>query len=666
MTEIHKLEFECSGDSIVIDQEQKIDAAAGDGAAPKPKFMMTAYTGAAIRQSAFRYPVVVELSGISIPSQKRPIRFNHDSGSGVGHTERIAVEGNELIAEGLISRETEAAREVVASSKNGFPWQASIGATADEVVAVKAGDKVTANGRVFDGPLHLVRKSTLTEISFVDLGADDRTSASIAAKQEGTDSMSDDTTKDELVAGGDVTPKVDHKAAAIEATADLDVIFEKHSREQQRREAIAASSDRFMTAMPHAYRQIGEIAKRALEAGMSVKDFNYEVGIRITAGRTGMTAHDAEFTEVKDDIVAAALCMGARLPNLEESIDEKVLEAASKKWRHGLGLQEMLLTQARTNGCRELKITSANIRSVLEFVFPPKIQGSFSTVNTPGILSNVANKFVVDSFNAYESTWRLIARTRPVTDFKATAGYALSGDMTFEKVGPGGEIPHGTINETTYANRADTFAKMLGITRQDIINDDLGAFNNIGRRLGRGSALALNTAFWTEFLDDAAFFTSGNANLLTGGGSALGATGLSGARAAFRAQTDPDGNPLGVRPRVLLVPPELETTAEELLTSTNYNTGGSSSTDKVPNRNIWAGKYTLAVSEYLTAATKWYLLADPQDVAAMEVVFLNGVEMPTVESAEADFNALGIQVRGYFDFGVAKQEYRAGNKNAGS
>jgi hypothetical protein len=43
----------------------------------------------------------------------------------------------------------------------------------------------------------------------------------------------------------------------------------------------------------------------------------------------------------------------------------------------------------------------------------------------------------------------------------------------------------------------------------------------------------------------------------------------------------------------------------------------------------------------------------------MEVAFLNGVRTPTVEQAEADFNVLGIQVRGHFSFGVAKAEGRA-------
>ena len=46
----------------------------------------------------------------------------------------------------------------------------------------------------------------------------------------------------------------------------------------------------------------------------------------------------------------------------------------------------------------------------------------------------------------------------------------------------------------------------------------------------------------------------------------------------------------------------------------------------------------------------------------MEVCFLNGQQSPTVESAEADFNVLGVQFRGYHDWGCAKKEYRGAVK----
>jgi hypothetical protein len=93
---------------------------------------------------------------------------------------------------------------------------------------------------------------------------------------------------------------------------------------------------------------------------------------------------------------------------------------------------------------------------------------------------------------------------------------------------------------------------------------------------------------------------------------------------------------------------------------------------KYPTFNPHQGKFRVEMSRYLNSpalaggsAKAWYLLANPADLAAIEVVFLNGVEAPTIENASADFSTLGIMLRGYHDFGVAKQDPRAALKVKG-
>ena len=93
---------------------------------------------------------------------------------------------------------------------------------------------------------------------------------------------------------------------------------------------------------------------------------------------------------------------------------------------------------------------------------------------------------------------------------------------------------------------------------------------------------------------------------------------------------------------------------------------------KTPIANPHQGKFRVEVSRYLGNAKytgnsqkAWYLLADPNDLPVIEVAFLNGNESPTIESAEADFNVLGVQMRGYHDFGVALQDPRGGVKSKG-
>ncbi len=73
--------------------------------------------------------------------------------------------------------------------------------------------------------------------------------------------------------------------------------------------------------------------------------------------------------------------------------------------------------------------------------------------------------------------------------------------------------------------------------------------------------------------------------------------------------------------------------------------------------------YVGANSKYTGNSSKaWYLLSEPSDLPVIEVAFLNGQESPTIETSETDFNVLGIQMRGYHDFGVALQDPRGMDK----
>jgi phage major head subunit gpT-like protein len=291
-----------------------------------------------------------------------------------------------------------------------------------------------------------------------------------------------------------------------------------------------------------------------------------------------------------------------------------------------------------------------------------------------GILSNVANKFMAETFQFGEQSWREMSKIKSANDFKQMSTYRLTGATKFVKVAPGGEIKHGERAGVTDTTQGETYGKMLGIDRRDIINDDLGAFTDAATELARGAIDSLNEVFWTEWLDDSTFFpTDKSKNNYDDGAtdSVLSLAGLENADAIFAAQTKPDGTPLGVMPALLVVPRGLRATALTLMAATQI-VGQGASAAPVPDGNPWAGMFRVVSSVYLGqtaiggSATAWYLLADPNNVAAIEVAFLFGRDTPTVETSEFDFNRLGMQWRAYMDFGVAKQEYRAGVKLKGA
>ncbi|MFW6106983.1 MAG: hypothetical protein ACOC8H_02375, partial [bacterium] len=300
-------------------------------------------------------------------------------------------------------------------------------------------------------------------------------------------------------------------------------------------------------------------------------------------------------------------------------------------------------------------------RSVLRFAFRPDLQAGLSTVDIGGILSNVANKFLLEGFFSVERTWRDICAVRNVSDFKTVTSYRLIGTDQYEQVAPGGELKHGTLGEESYTNKADTYGLLLSLDRRDIINDDLGAITTVPRKLGRGSGLKINDVFWSVFLANSGFFKTANKNYLSGAATALSIDGLTDAEVAFGEQTDADGKPIGIMPQVVLVPTALSAIGTMLYKSLEIR--DTTSDTKYPVANPHQGKFRTAVSRYLSnsnytghSAKAWYLLADPADLPVIEVAFLNGQESPTIETADADFNVLGVRMGGYHDFGVALQD----------
>jgi hypothetical protein len=243
----------------------------------------------------------------------------------------------------------------------------------------------------------------------------------------------------------------------------------------------------------------------------------------------------------------------------------------------------------------------------------------------------------------------------------------------FEELGAAGEIKHGQLGNVSYSNKADTYAKMLAITRQDIINDDLGALTAVPRRLGRGSALKLNDIFWTAFLygGTSGFFSAthttagdtGNANLNEAAADVTLA-GLAATETMFMNQVDMNGKPLGTQPAIWLVPTAQRNAAAAILDPQSKLITGASATSS--DANVFGGRYRLESSPYLhnTSYTGYstsanYLMADPMDLPTIEIAALNGRVEPVIETADADFNVLGVQMRGYSDVGVALQEFRA-------
>lgn len=635
-----------------------------------PRFEIVAYTGAVMEVGGYG-KVIVDLAGISFASPKIPIVYGHIVKCGIGHVEKSEIRDGALVLEGVVSRQTEYAKDFTSSAKNGFPWQASIGGTPLEVEFLNDDATAVVNGRTVDASVTIIRKISLYETSVVEFGADGATSSTIKCSiinpQGGNDNMSSITDTQTPIPQPQtpVEPPVNEPTPTPQTpptgAVDFGATRRQYAEEHRR---IAAIRKRGADMDP-------EVVAQAIEEGWSEEKFDVECMRteleRFRASRpTAPPLHYSQPASVSNDALVAIGLRACGLPVDENRFAEKDLEAADK-------YRDASLTEFCELACgRGLPRFKRDNRGWLE--------AAFSTTNLNHVLSRTANAALLAGFEYVESDWRKVFKVGSVSDFKPHERYRMNSSFKFKKLTDGGRFEHGEVSDEKYSVQADTEGIMFALTRKMLINDDLGALTQMPKEIGMGAADAINEACWSLFLNppktqdgDASheFFSAHNKNLLTGATTALTLDSLSKARTAFGKQLKKNGTPLGLRPTILLVPPELEDQALMLTKATQFNNGADGMTPA--NYNPQAGRFQVVTSSYLSAKamngsseTAWYLLVDPNRLAAFETSFLNGKDKPTVERADADFDTLGIQFRGYIDFGVSAQDFRAILKNTGA
>jgi hypothetical protein len=662
-----------------------------------PTFEATIYTGGALTLNGWDMPVVIDLVGLTT-GNVLVANLDHDSTKRVGNF-TVANDGSSLKARGVASAATPYRDEVIASAKAGYTWQASVEVQPQSVEPIKAGAAVVVNNRSITGPAYITRRGILKGFAFVSHGADDNTHVAIAAQQR-TKRMSAASFNAWVSEMG-----IDTELMTSEQLAGLHANYEGRSniigsdREADAPMIVASAPGDPVEAEQKRMRQIeaacrgewGDDVERLIElkalavgGNLSVDDLLSELRqIRMNQTMNSLSVAPPRYRGNRDmqpQVVEAAFCLAAGLPGVEAQFPEQVLDVADKM-RRDVGLQGLLMRAACENGYQAKpaeSITHGNLRQVMQAAFAPIRAAGFSTASVSNILSNVGNKFLLDGWQETSGDeWRKISEVKPVKDFKANTFYRLLEAAEYEQVGPAGEIKHGTLGEQSMTVTANTYGRMYAITRTDIINDDLGALTDIPRRLGRAAGMKFRRIFWTAFLASDSFWDAGNGNVVTGSGTALTSAGtaLQTALTAFRAMrtSTADGRKLiGGKPAFLLVPPALELVGRQLLNSSAIVATGDTDTT-MGNANVFAGLAELLVCDWLSdsdmggaySAAKWYLLRSPNIAPAMLVAFLNGQQSPTVETADADFNTLGIQMRGYHDFGVGRGEPLCGLQVAG-
>jgi HK97 family phage prohead protease len=291
-----------------------------------------------------------------------------------------------------------------------------------------------------------------------------------------------------------------------------------------------------------------------------------------------------------------------------------------------------------------------------------------TTSDFPQLLTNTGNRTLMSSYEAAQSPVKTaLARRSTLADFRPSTRLKLSDIGTLEKVSESGEITHTSRGEASESYALDTYATQFAISRKALINDDLGAFRDWGNTAGRMAAETESNLLLTLLLgnptmneDGKALFHADHGNL-AGTGLALGDAGaglnaLDSARQALRGMKGLDGKtPINAVPKYLVVGPQQETMAEQLLAEI--------AAAIVADVNPFAKRLSLLVEPRITD-NQWFIFADPAQLPVLEYSYLSSAQGPQMASREG-WDVLGMEFRVVLDFGCGAVDWRGAYMNAG-
>jgi hypothetical protein len=405
-----------------------------------------------------------------------------------------------------------------------------------------------------------------------------------------------------------------------------------------------------------------QVLKDAIDKGTSVDAFRAKVLDMLVeeSDRTQINPLVDQHGRRQDEVdTRRAAVVNALMHRMNGSIE---LKPEAREWR-GLSLLE--------TGRELLRMNGVNVRGMSRMELATKLfeRGAYNTTSDfPIILEQITNRTLRAAYDVYGQTFKAFCRKVTAVDFKDMHRVQVGEVGDLKKVNEHGEYESTTFGEGKEKYRIATYGRIIGITRQVIINDDLGVFTNMAQKFGNAVARLESKVVWGIIIDNQkmssdgkAIFHADHANL-TGTGTALSATSLNVGRAMMGKHKDIDNRDLlDIRPKFLLHAPEIAFTVAQLFGSFSP----TKTSDIVPD-------YVRALTPIeenrlssLNTGLTWHLVADPNQIDTIEYAYLEGNEGPYTET-EQGFDIDGMRVKVRQDFGAAPIDWRGFYRNNGA
>ena len=294
-----------------------------------------------------------------------------------------------------------------------------------------------------------------------------------------------------------------------------------------------------------------------------------------------------------------------------------------------------------------------------------------STSDFPALMGNAMNRRLRAAYEENQPSYRRWARRAPnAPDFRAMDVVQVSAMPDLMKVNEAGEFKYGTASDGKVSYAVVTYGRIIGISRQTLINDDLRALDRMttgfagsASRLENRTVYAQVTGNPTMSYDSKTLFHADHGNLAGSGGPISAAT-LGAGRTAIRLQKGLQNEELNLSPRYLIVPATQEQLAYQYTSSqfvpakatdTNeFRAGGRTSVEPIVE-SILDGVST----------TAWYMAAGNEQCDTVEYAYLDGAEGVQL-SSRVGFTVDGVELKASLDFAAATIDHRGLYRNPGA
>lgn len=323
----------------------------------------------------------------------------------------------------------------------------------------------------------------------------------------------------------------------------------------------------------------------------------------------------------------------------------------------GMGFRDIAIQSLKYEG---IDATRMNSDELFKRALSPG--GAFAS-----IMDNTVNKSMAKAYQAAPTTFEKWTTKGSETNFKGSTRYRISEAGELTKIAENGEFDFDEMKDEGVKTSVATFGKSFGLTREALINDDLGILTRVPMAYVVAAKRGINKLVYQTLASNPniydghkLFDESEHKNKGTAG--AMSVKSIGEFRKLLRTQTNiRDKEILNIPLKYILVPAALETEAEQLLLSAADINGTHSGVV-----NPFRGKFEIISDAELDkySETAYYGIGDKNVAESIVVSYLNGKEAPTLESQIA-FDRLGINYRIFIDYGVNVVDYRAMVMNDG-